>query len=56
MKFYIIDIMTRKVKKVADSVQQLVDNINDETIDTENNWLASERELDKLIVDRSRII
>lgn len=52
MKFYTIDIITLKIKHVADSSEELIDRINNETIDVENNWLADERDLDQIIIDK----
>jgi len=50
LKFYTVCALTNKVTKVADSLEQFLSGVNDETIDTENNWVASERNLDEMLL------
>ena len=51
MKFYTVNVTTNEVKKVADSLDEFLAGVNRETIDTENNWVASERTLDNILLN-----
>lgn len=51
MKFYTVDVITNEVNKVANSLEEFLDGVNRETIDTENNWVASERTLDYILLN-----
>ena len=52
MKYYTLDIITLRITCVAESSEELIDRINHETVDVENNWIASERELDEVIISK----
>lgn len=52
MKFYTVDIYTGKASKVANTLDEFIEFVNNDRLDTENNWIASERSLDKVISDK----